>query len=214
MTGHSNASMMRLLTGWPRPFSASMLGLVVGLVLGASSTSRGQTAPPDSQPVRPERIDQVRDRIETIRRSAGPDRTLHVGSSSPVQPHRSTPADRRPWAERPRFQLDRARLRAVIEDVLAEQTSPQRAGAPLPLPGPCVCRPHLPVDPLRPPGRAARDAGIRGGSAHRVEPVTGRARAESARGVSGPQPRRPVAAAPVTGALAPTSQRGRRRSRP
>jgi outer membrane protein OmpA-like peptidoglycan-associated protein len=132
MTGHSNASTMRLPTGWSRPFLASMLSLVVGLALGLPSTSRGQTVSSDSQTVRPERVDQVRDRIETIRRFAGPDRTLHVGSSSPVQPRRSTPVDRRPWAERPRFQLDRARLRAVIEDVLAEQTSPQRAGVPLP----------------------------------------------------------------------------------
>jgi len=91
MTGPPNASMMQLLTGWLRPFSASILGLVVGLVLGVPSTSRGQTAPPDSQTVRPERVDQVRDRIETIRRSAGPDRTLRVGPSSTAQPRRSAP---------------------------------------------------------------------------------------------------------------------------
>ena len=130
--------MLRLPPGWARPLSALMLSLVVGLSLGLPSTSRAQTAPPDSQTVRPEGVDRVRDRVETIRRTAGPDRTIRVGRSSPpasVRPRRDASSGRRFPADRARPPLDQARLRAlieaVVEDVLAEQ-APGRRGAPVP----------------------------------------------------------------------------------
>jgi outer membrane protein OmpA-like peptidoglycan-associated protein len=130
--------MMGLSTGWARPPAALMLSLVVGLVLGRPSASRAQTAPPDSQAVRPEGVDRVHDRIETIRRSAGPDRTIRIGRSSPpasVRPRRDAPSGRRSPADRARPPLDRARLRALIEaaveDVLAEQ-APRGRAAPVP----------------------------------------------------------------------------------
>lgn len=124
--------MLGLSTGWARPLAALMLSLVVGLVLGRPSASRAQTAPPDSQAVRPEGVDRVRDRIETIRRSAGPDRTIRVGRSSPpasVRPRRDASSERRSPADRARPPLDQARLRTLIEDVLAERMPPRQAGA-------------------------------------------------------------------------------------
>lgn len=127
--------MLRLPPGWARPLSALMISLVVGVALGPPSTSRAQTAPPDSQTVRPEGVDRVRNRIETIRRTAGPDRTIRIGRSSPASPGRDVPAGRRPRANRARPPLDQARLRAlieaVVEDVLAEQ-APGGPAAPVP----------------------------------------------------------------------------------
>ena len=113
----------------------SVLGLVLSLALGLPAASRGQTAPPDSQTVRPDGVDRVRDRIETIRETAGPDRTIRVGRSSPTRPGRSRrpdPGPRRSRTDPAPFRLDRARLRALIEEVLAEQGARPRAYAPPP----------------------------------------------------------------------------------
>jgi len=124
--------MLRLRFGWATAGLAALPGLVLGLALGVSSPSRAQTAPPDSQTVRPESVDRVRDRIETIRRTAGPSRTIRTGRSSPrpsAQPARNAPAERARKTTRSRSLPNQERLRALIEEVLAEQ-APAQAYAP------------------------------------------------------------------------------------
>ncbi len=129
------SSLLQLVpVGSGRPLRASALVLATLLAVGPVFSGRAQTPPPDSQTVRPEGVDRVRDRIESIRRSAGPDRTIRIGRSSPPPPARSgraAPAQRRGRPDRTRLPIDRARLRAVIEDVLAEQAPGGRA-APFP----------------------------------------------------------------------------------
>jgi len=134
--------MLQLRFGWTTAVTAALPGLALALALGLPTVSRAQTAPPDSQNVRPENVDRVRDRIETIRRTAGPRRTIRIGHSSgrSAQPDRPAPADQRRRADRPRLPLDQARLRALIEAVLAEQASPPPASMP---------RPEAPQRPAR-----------------------------------------------------------------
>lgn len=100
--------------------------LAVLLAVGSALPGRAQTPPPDSQTVRPEGVDRARQRIETIRRTAGPDRTIRVG--------RAVPAEQRPRADRSRFVLDRAQLRALIEAAVEDVlTEPAPEGRSLPL---------------------------------------------------------------------------------
>jgi outer membrane protein OmpA-like peptidoglycan-associated protein len=132
------SSVLRLFFGdVRRPLRTLATVLAVLLAVGPVFPGRAQTSPPDSQTVRPEGVDRARQRIETIRRTAGPDRTIRIGRaapSSPIPPRRSGPAERRPRADRSRFVLDRAQLRALIdaavEDVLTE-LAPEGRSVPL-----------------------------------------------------------------------------------
>jgi len=112
-------------TSW-RPFRTGLyLGAVFLVVVGLSRPGHAQSVSPDSQTTRPEAVEQVRQRIEDIRRSPNQWRErlgTRLAPREAAPPARTEP--RRPIAESGLTQADlrrlERRLQAVIRDLLAE----------------------------------------------------------------------------------------------
>ena len=112
--------------------------LVGGLLLGLTGghAAMPQSTPPDSQRLRPDGIDRVQQRIETIRRTFGPQRTIRVDNRPVERPAPRSPASRaqpearlQPTPAQPRLEgfteaelrWMEGRLREVFAELMAQE---------------------------------------------------------------------------------------------